>query len=149
MRGEIYKNLRVALLHHDEASFLPENVCKQKVYRCVQNLQDSFDFMEMTYASFDRCSCKKQVFSCTDIYWTKYLKPLESMQEFVFCYYHNVNFGKISVRLGLWYLHLICQVSSVPSVTALYIWHAGPLKHGWTHLLCQYCTLLVTLLYMR
>ena len=128
------------------------------------------------------------------------MKPLESIQEFVLCHYHNNKFGqnfcpllsvhyqstfetfqqiiwyaicmrlrnpllkqlylwvicyhysyqKITVQireLGLWYLHLICQVFSVPSITALYIWHTEPLRHGWMHLLCQYGVLSLSLLY--
>ena len=95
----------------------------------------------------DRYSCIKPVFICTGIYWTKNWKPLESMQEFVLCHYHNKNFDIISVRLGFWYLHFICQDFSVLSVTALYIWHTGPLRHEWMYLLCQYGALSLTVLY--
>ena len=152
------------------------------------------------HASFDRYSCIKPVFSHTNIYWTKKLNPLESIQEFVLCHYHHnksgqnfhlllsvcyhstfetctqINWNAICMRLrnlllkqlylwvicyhyyyqkitvqirvlGLWYLHLIWQVFSVPSVTALYIWHTVPLRHEWIYLLCQYGALSLSLLY--
>ena len=151
------------------------------------------------HASFDRCSCIKPVFNHTDIYWTKKLKPHESIPEFFLCHYNNKSgrnfrpllsiyyhstFGSfkqiiwnaicmrlrnpllkqlylwvicyhysyqkstVQIRgLGVWYLHLICQVFSVLSVTALYIWHTEPLRHGWMYLLCQYGALSLSLLY--
>ena len=159
-----------------------------KSVQCSQFTGFLWPYGNHFHTSFDRYPCIKLVFSITDIFWTKKLKPPESIQEFVLCHYDNNQFGqnfcplfsvhyhssfetfmqfiwnafcmtlrnpllkqlylwvicyhysyqKITVQirgLGLWYLHLICQVFSVPSITALYIWHKEPLRNGWMYLL--------------
>ena len=73
---------------------------------------------------------------------------LKQLYLWVICYHYSYQKITEQIRgLRLWYFHLICQVFSVPSVTALYIWHTEPLRHGWIYLLCQYGALSLSLLY--
>ena len=46
------------------------------------------------HVSFDKYSCVKPVFTHTNIHWTTKLKPLECIQELVFCHYHNNKSGQ-------------------------------------------------------
>ena len=63
----------------------------------------------------------------------------------VICYHYSYQKIIVQIReLGLWYLRLICEVFSVPSVTALNMWHTEPLRQGWMYLLCQYGALSLT-----
>ena len=73
---------------------------------------------------------------------------LKQLYLWVIRYHHSYQKITVQIRgLGLWYLHLISQLFSVPSVTALYIWHTERLRHGWMYLLYQYGALSLTLLY--
>ena len=91
MRSAIYKNLRLALLHKSQSNFLAKKFMQTKgVYIvCSQFTGFLWLYGNDFHASFDRYSCIKPVFSHTNIYLTKKMKPLEYIQEFVLCHYHN------------------------------------------------------------
>ena len=73
---------------------------------------------------------------------------LKQLYFWVICYHYSYQKITVQIRgLRLWYFHFICQVFSVPSITALYIWHKEPLRYGWMYLLYQYGALSLTLLY--
>ena len=60
-------------------------------------------------------------------------------------YVYGLSATTILIRRSLFkFLNLICQVFSVPSITALSIWHIELLRHGWMYLLCQYGALSLT-----
>ena len=114
MRQEIYKNLRIELLHKSYSNFLARNCTQTKGVRivCSQFTGFLWPYGNDFHVSFDRYSCTKPVFSHANTYWTKKLKPLKSIQE------SNFSVLPPSVHTN----HSGQSCSHIPAWTASFMW---------------------------